>query len=72
MKVLHLAAEGDAYRQEVFKAAAKSICLSFFNGSINKDSAIHNEPSVHLVSLPTQLGVTREYLQKTAMKMYVV
>ena len=77
-QVLHLAAEGDAYRREVFKTAAKTICRSILaavTNSTDPTTTPYNEhlllPTLHLDSLPPQLGLTRKYLQQAAVTMYV-
>lgn len=74
-QVLHLAAEGDAYRREVFQSAAKTLCrsvLSAVNNNSDDPTISNNEQlPIHLDALPPQLGLTRKYLQQAAVTMYV-
>eukprot|EP01034_Spumella_vulgaris_P034347 gene34346-42360_t len=59
-RVLHLAAESDTFRQTVFGHAATNLCVHYVL-SENSDA-----PPPH------QLGVSREYLQQTAVTVYRV
>ena len=58
MKVLHLAAESTDFRQTVFAAAANQIYKAF-----KQDGGIVS------TSIKEQLGVDRQFLQKSAQEM---
>lgn len=65
-QVLHLAAESDSFRKEVFSTAAATLCKTI--SPVVMENGRFQPLKVE--ELPPQLGLNREYLNAVALKMF--